>query len=106
VGINVIGYIDELQEYTYTWCFCVFIDEHLNWKVHIDYVYKKLLKFTGIFYKIRDVVPYACLKKLYFGFVNPHLLYGIEVYGTASITALDKLCKLNNKILRILRLVL
>jgi len=30
------------------------------------------------------------------------LLYGIEVYGTASITALDKLCKLNNKILRIL----
>jgi len=38
----------------------VFIDEHLNWKIHIDYVHKKLLKFTGIFYKIRDVVPYDC----------------------------------------------
>jgi len=65
-------------------------------------VYKKLLKFTGIFYKIRDVVPYDCLKKLYFAFVYPHLLFGIEVYGTASNTALDKLHKLNNRILRIL----
>jgi len=74
----------------------------VNWNLHRDYVYKKLLKFTGIFYKIRDVVPYACLKQLYFAFVNPHLLYGIEVYGTASITALDKLYKLNNKIFRIL----
>jgi len=40
--------------------FGVFIYEHLNWKVHIDYVYKKLLKLTGIFYKIRNLVPYAC----------------------------------------------
>jgi len=80
----------------------IFIDENLNWKIHIDYIYKKLIKFTGIFYKIRDVVPAVCLKKLYFAFIYPHILYGIEVYGTASLAALDKLYKLNNKILRIL----
>jgi len=50
----------------------VFIDEHLNWKVHIDYVYKKTLRFAGVFYRIRDVISFGCLKKLYFAFVNPH----------------------------------
>jgi Reverse transcriptase (RNA-dependent DNA polymerase) len=80
----------------------VFIDETLKWKTHIDYIYKKLVKFVGIFYKLRSVLPFDCLKKMYFAFVHPHLLYGIEVYGNATITALDKLNKLNNKILRIL----
>jgi len=32
----------------------VMIDEQLSWKTHIDYVYSKLLKFTGIFYKLRS----------------------------------------------------
>ena len=45
------------------------------------------------------------LKKLNFDLnfaIYPHILYSIEVYGIASITALDKLHKLNNNILRIL----
>ena len=29
------------------------IDNKLTWRPHIDYVYSKLLKFTGIFYKLR-----------------------------------------------------
>ena len=27
----------------------IYIDDELNWNVHIDYIFKKLLKFTGIF---------------------------------------------------------
>jgi len=80
----------------------VFLDENLNWKMHIDHICSKLLKFTGIFYKIRDIVPDECLKRLYFAFILPHLLFGIEVYGSATAGALDRLCKLNNRILRIL----
>ena len=51
---------------------------------------------------MRNVLPAACLSKLYFAFIQPHLLYGIEVYANAYKTSLDKLCKLNNKLLRIL----
>jgi len=80
----------------------VYMDERLNWKIHVDYIFAKLIKFTGIFYKIRDFVPVACLKKLYFSFVYPHLLFGIEVYGVACDNVLDRLLKLNNRILRIL----
>lgn len=80
----------------------VIIDEKLNWKDHVDFIYKKLVKFTGIFYKIRDLLPRACLNKLYFSFVYCHLLYGIEVYANTSKSIIDRLVKLNNKLIRIL----
>ena len=81
----------------------VFIDSHLTWQEHIDHVYKKLIKFTSIFYKVRSKVPPEVLKLLYFAFVYPHLLYGIEIYGNTFYCHLNKIEKLNNKILRILQ---
>jgi Reverse transcriptase (RNA-dependent DNA polymerase) len=80
----------------------VIIDESLKWNEHIEYICKKLIKFTSIFYKLKDILPVACLSKLYYAFIYPHILYGIEVYANASKSVLDKLCKLNNKLLRIL----
>ena len=65
-------------------------------------MYKKLIKFTSIFYKVRNVLPFACLRKLYFAFIHTHLLYGVEVYANTAKIHLNKLFKLNNKLLRIL----
>ena len=80
----------------------VHIDDVAKWNVHIDYIYNKLIKFTSIFYKMRTILPKHCLYKLYHAFVHPHIVYGIEVYGNTCASVLDKLCKLNNKLLRIL----
>ena len=80
----------------------VIIDESLTWAEHIDSVYKQLLKFTGIFYKLRGILPISCLYKLYNAFIHPYIMYGIEVYANTTASVLDKLCKLNNKLLRIL----
>ena len=38
---------------------------------------------------------------LYFTFVYPQLLYGVEVYANACKSHLEKLTVLNNKLLRI-----
>ena len=80
----------------------IFIDDELKFDTHVDYVYKKIIRFTGILFKLRNVLPRVCLVKLYFAFVYPHILYGIEVYANTSKNVLDKLCKLNNKLLRIM----
>ena len=80
----------------------VHIDDLTKWNVHVDYLYNKLIKFTSIFYKLRYILPKHCLRKLYFAFVYPHVLYGIEIYANTSYSVLDKLCKLNNKLIRIL----
>ena len=58
---------------------------------------------TGILYKLKWKVSFNVLKSLYFAFVHPHLLYGIEVYGNSSLSHLNKLIILKNKLLRIVQ---
>jgi len=43
------------------------------------------------------------MKNVYYAFVHSYVLYGIEVYANTYPTYLDKLIKLNNKLLRILQ---
>jgi len=38
---------------------------------------------------------------IYFAFVYVYLAYGIEIYGNTHNTHLNRLIKLNNKILRV-----
>ena len=66
-------------------------------------IYNKLLKYTSICYKLRVQVPTRILLNIYNAFVHPHLLYAIEIYGNTYPTYIDKLFKLNSKLLRILQ---
>ena len=81
----------------------VIIDDQLKWSKHIELVEQKLKRVIGIFYKIRYKLPDWCLRNIYFAFVHPYILYGLEVYGNTYVSYLDKLTTLNNKILRILQ---
>ena len=51
---------------------------------------------------IRHKLNFQVLRMLYFAFVHPHLLCGIEIYGNTYQKHLHKLIILNNKILRVL----
>ena len=55
------------------------IDEKLKWTDHTEHVYNKIIKYIGIFYKIRNKLPFDILKQLYFAFVHPQINYG---YGS------------------------
>ena len=100
-SVNIDGF--GIQRVSNTRYLGVIIDKTLSWKDHIDYVYKKLLKFVGIFYKLRYKLNSSVLRMLYFALVHPHLLYGIEVYANTYQCNLTRLVVLNNKILRILQ---
>lgn len=69
----------------------------------IDVVYTKLVKFIGMFYKLRNRLPHTVLRTLYFAFVHLHIAYGIKLYANTAVTHLNKLLILNNKLLRILQ---
>jgi hypothetical protein len=56
-----------------------------------------------MYYKLRFLLPQKSLKNLYFALVQPHLTYGLEIYGNTAESNLDPLSKTNNKILRILQ---
>ena len=63
----------------------------LKCTLHIESIYKKLIKYCSIFYKLRDKLPIRMLKDIYYAFVHPHILYGIEIYANTKISYLDKL---------------
>jgi hypothetical protein len=69
----------------------------------IESIDKKLVKYVGIFLKLRNRLPDWCLRTLYYAYVQPHILNGVEIYGNTRASYLEKLQKVNNKILRILQ---
>jgi hypothetical protein len=51
---------------------------------------------------VRRFLPLTCLRNLYYAFVHPHIVFGIETYANTYKTYLNKLVKLNTKLIRIL----
>jgi hypothetical protein len=96
-GLNVINEVDSCKYLG------LVIDSDLKWTSHIDAVYRDLVKYSSIFYKVREKLPAWMLKHIYFAFVHSRIIYGIEVYANTCSSHLDKLIKLNNKLLRILQ---
>ena len=80
-----------------------FLSIGLKWKDHIDNVHNKLIKYSSIFNKLRNMLPSSCLRSIYFALAHPHILYGIEIYANTRPTYLKPLNVLNNKLLRILQ---
>ncbi len=58
----------------------MYIDEHLNWDNHVDYVKLKVVRSIESF---RKLLYTDALKTLNYILVYPYLTYGIEVWGTA-----------------------
>ena len=63
----------------------------------------KVRQYCGIFYKIRSKISILNLKLLYFSLINSHIIYGLEIVGSAFDTYLEPLVMINKKMLRILQ---
>ena len=68
----------------------------------INYVKNKISKSSGILFKVRNYLDKNTLKQLYYSFVYPYLIYGIEIWGNASNIHLDPINKLQKRCIRII----
>ena len=57
----------------------VWMDEQLNWKVHITYISNKISKVIGILKKIRQYVGYKILVNLYYALIFAYFTYCVYV---------------------------
>lgn len=78
------------------------IDNHLMWTSQIDYVRAKLTSFLGIIRHNVNCFPRKVRYILYNSFVKSHLIYLVELWGTASNSKLKCLQILQNKIIKCL----
>ena len=80
----------------------VIIDSHLNWKKQILSITKKMSRCIGIMCKLRHFVTRKMLKNIYYSLLYPHLVYAIEVWGSACATEINKILVLQKRALRII----
>ena len=79
----------------------VIIDSKLNWSEHTKHITKKISKGIGIIIKARKLFNHETLLNLYNTMVLPFLSYCIHVWGKAANVYLDKIHRLQKKIIRI-----
>ena len=80
----------------------VYIDCHLTWHDHIDYICGKISKNTNIMDKLKHHVSKATLISLYCSLIYPYLTYVCTLWGNNYNTPLSQIVKLRNKAVRII----
>ena len=78
------------------------MDEHLNFKNHMDTVKLKLNRANGLLAKLRHYVNPALLRTIYYAIFEPHLQYGCQLQGQAQTEVIQSIDKIQNKDLTIL----
>ena len=78
------------------------VDDQLKWKEHINFVANKISRLTGILCKARHFVTRSLLKSIYYALIYPYIFYGNVVWANAYQTHLEKIYKLQKKLVRII----
>ena len=60
------------------------IDDKLNWHTQLKSISLQLARCSGVFYRLRNLIPIHILKMIYFSLVCSRLQYGILSWGTAK----------------------
>ena len=79
-----------------------YIDQNLDWDVHVDHVIKKASAGLAILRRTADYFPMEVLKTTYRSLVESHFRYGNIIWGTCGEVLLTKLQKMQNRAARII----
>ena len=81
----------------------IMIDATLTWKPQIEKMRKTISRSIGILYKIGPFVNIKILKTLCYSLIYPHLIYAIEVWGSADSTHMNHIMILQKRIVRMIK---
>jgi hypothetical protein len=80
----------------------IHIDKNWTFKLHIEELKKKLRQMLPKMYRLRKILNIKHKKVIYDAWIRSILSYGIESYGHTSEYLIDKLQRVQNKIVKIL----
>ena len=78
------------------------MDEHLNWKDHINVIENKLSKNLGLLHKAKQFLNAKAMKSLYFSFIHSYLTYGNVVWCSTSMKKTKKLFSKQKQAIKII----
>jgi hypothetical protein len=74
----------------------------MKWYEHSYKIANNLSRKLGMLSKIKNIVSQKTLKMVYNCFVQPHLIYGIQLWGATFEKGLTRVKKLQKKAIRLL----
>ncbi len=80
----------------------IMIDETLSWNAQVDQITKKVNSGLSILKRLRDILDYQTLIKIYLSIIQPHFDYCSQIWGCLGKVLSDKLQKLQNRAFRII----
>ena len=82
INVQING--KQIKEKEFTKYLGILIDNKVSWPAHKKYADIKISKGIGVLTKLRYYVSKETLRMLYFSFVQPHLDYGLLVWGGSN----------------------
>lgn len=80
----------------------IIIDSTLSWSNHIDNLRTQLRKVLGLIYQASTCLPRKILILLYNSLINSKITYCLESWGNASQIHLNKIFKIQKRVIRII----
>ena len=73
--------------------------------MELPYLAEKLSRSIGMLSKIRHYLPENTLHSIYYGFFSSILIYGSQIWGQIHNSNINRIIKLQNKTVRIIKFV-
>ena len=78
----------------------VYIDENLNWSAHIDYLRLNVSSKISLLRQLSEYVQIEAQKQFYQRYIMPVMDYGSIVWGSTSLSNLERLLNLQKRAAR------
>jgi len=95
---------ETIQRVEYTKFLGIQLDDKLNWHEHIKYIKNKLSSGLYALNTSKRLLEREHLIKLYYTLINPHLNYGVTLWGSSKKSDIKQLYIMQNKAIRAITL--
>ena len=89
-----------LEQADHTKFLGVYIDQHLTWKPHVNFIAAKISKSVGLLYKAKYYLPSKSLLTLYYALIYPYLTYCNLIWASTYVTNLQRIYLLQKRAVR------
>ena len=69
----------------------VYIDQHLDWKTHVNFIAAKISKSVGLLHKAKYYLPSKSHLTLYYALIYPYLTYCNLIWASTYVTNLQRI---------------
>ena len=86
-----------LEQVDHTKFLGVYIDQHLTWKTHVNFIAAKISKSVGLLYKAKHYLHSKSFLTLYYALIYPYLTYCNLIWASTYVTNMQRIYLLQKR---------